>query len=136
MQALSARGYKPVSWSITIPGLPPTSNHLFISAGRFRVKSPEYRKYEQSVSRETSAKGQPADGPLHASIYLYSPNWFTKSGSIRKVDLANREKALLDAVAKAHPWFKDERIFKLSMYKLNSKEPKTVLILDPYIVAD
>lgn len=61
---------------------------------------------------------------LSVEIELYSDRWFTQKG-VRKVDLDNKIKPLLDAVFK-HYGFDDSKVFRLDVRKLVGAE-KTVM---------
>jgi hypothetical protein len=70
-------------------------------------------------------------GPLCVSIFI-TRNWFCKNGSIKKIDLANYEKTLIDTIAGVLD-FEDSHIFALTMGKLQCDfgTEKTEITISP-----
>lgn len=119
---------------ITIPGLPPTTNHAFIQRGRFRVLAPDARKFKEMVEElVTNLHLDPPQGRLMVAIRLHSSRWLLKDGvGIRKMDVANREKLVLDAIFKTLG-VDDSNIWLLSLEKVVDTEEVTevtILSLD------
>lgn len=118
---------------ITIPSLPPTTNHAFIQRGRFRVLAPEARKWKEQVEAQVAALNLEAPmGLLMVSIRFYSARWMCKNGSVRKTDVANREKLLIDAVFKTLG-IDDSNIFLLSLEKVTGPEDVTEMTILPWV---
>lgn len=117
---------------ITIPGLPPTTNHAFIQRGRFRVLAPDARKFKEMVEGlVTSLALEPPEGKLMVAIRLHSPRWLLKDGvGIRKMDVANREKLVLDAIFKTLG-VDDSNIWLLSLEKVVADEEVTEVTILP-----
>lgn len=117
---------------ITIPGLPPTTNHMFLTRGRFRILSPEARKFKEMVEAlVVSLQLDPPEGKLIVAIRLHSPRWLLKDGlRIRKMDIQNREKAVIDSVFKALG-VDDSSIWLISMEKVVDIEERTEITILP-----
>lgn len=73
------------------------------------------------------------DVPLICTIKVFG-NWKTKSGKIKKTDIANREKLVLDSVVsvlnKNGFAVDDSAIYCLVLQKLYSEEDKTVIHIE------
>jgi Holliday junction resolvase RusA-like endonuclease len=111
---------------ITIPGLPPTTNHLFLTRGRFRVLTPEARQYKEMVEKLVmDLQLEPPEGRLQVAIRLHSSRWLLKDQiRIRKMDIQNREKAVIDSIFKALG-VDDSNIWLISLEKVVDVEEKT-----------
>lgn len=115
----------------TIPGLPPSTNHLYAQFGNRRIKSREAHKWEgfsllfvrraameaYGTFRLEDLKGK----PLRIEITFYRPGWRAKNGSIKKPDCDNLIKALLDGVMKSLN-LDDSAILELMASKVESSE--------------
>ena len=55
-------------------------------------------------------------------------NWYTKKGAVRKKDLANREKFLIDSIFKSLG-LDDSFIFEHKMFKIQSNEEKVKILI-------
>jgi crossover junction endodeoxyribonuclease RusA len=79
-----------LSITLTLP-FPPTTNHLFINAGRKRVRSPKYRAWAEEAGWQLNAqKARLVPGPV-ALHYE-----FQEGQDKRKRDIGNLEKGLTD----------------------------------------
>lgn len=115
---------------ISIPGLPISVNKAFSTDFRTkrRFKSKEYSAYEKGFKCDITEK-EPIDplDKLHVTIELHT-NWLTKAGSIRKVDVANYEKTLIDVLSK-RLGFEDSQIFVLTLVKVQSVEIERTIVV-------
>lgn len=103
---------------ISIPALPPSANHMYHRYKNGVVKTKEYRDFEQLVASIVKSKAL-FTKPLIVKIDLYS-NWYTKKGTIRKVDAANYEKCLIDSVFKCLD-IDDALIWRITLEKKQSQ---------------
>ena len=116
---------------ITIPGPVPTTNHAFIQRGRFRVLSPDARKFKEMVEGIVVALGlDPPQGQLAVALRFHSTRWFNKDKSVKKRDLGNLEKLILDAIFKTLG-IDDSNIFLLSLEKVANVEEFTEVTILP-----
>lgn len=116
---------------IELEGQAPSTNKLYFQRGYNRIKTSEYRKWEKYVQSVVSDfPSKLPEGPLSVSIELHD-SWFTKAGTIRKKDVFNYEKATTDAVFKALDE-EDARIFAGHVYKVDSKQRKTVVKIESF----
>lgn len=82
-----------------IPGLPPSTNNLYMTIRGRRVKTAEARKWEKHVQAHMPASLQlKKSSVLAVSMDFHSPRWFYKNGKPRKRDVDNMLKATMDAV--------------------------------------
>lgn len=80
---------------------PPSVNNLYINAGRKRVRSPRYRKWQDEAGWALKAARPPAfDGPVSVTIELCPPD-------NRRLDADNRNKPILDLLV-SHGVIKDD----------------------------
>lgn len=74
--------------------LPPSTNNLFISHGRKRVKSPKYRRWISDNEDVAGTMPKPASFPVHVCYRL--------CGKVNaRMDGANAEKATVDLLVSA-----------------------------------
>lgn len=109
--------------TIKIPMLPVSLNKAYATNFRTkrRFKTKDYMNFESVCGLIAPKRHNIKPGSmLSVNINLYG-NWFTKSGSIRKVDAANFEKTLIDSIF-THLKLNDENIFELTIMKIQGDE--------------
>jgi len=91
----------------------------------------EYKKFQREVAlffRKLPRYSIEGNKPLEVR-YEFTMKVYCKNGNIKKQDLANLEKTLSDTLAHHIDWFKDEKIVKMTLLKINdSKETTNILI--------
>ena len=123
---------------IIIPFKTPTVNHLYGQRpggfGRARFIKPEARKIRQKILElidelpRCMIDDLPKDRQLKVTILIYE-NWYTKQGVVKRKDIANREKFLIDSVFSALE-IDDRFIFEHTMKKVQSDEEKVVITIE------
>lgn len=116
--------------SLAVPVLPPTVNHLYESAGANRYLTKEYRLFKQMVWADLGARAvnwKPR-GAVMVLIFLQSPFWVTKKGTMRDMDGDNRVKALLDAIKDATK-VPDYTNWEIHVWKAASAKVRTTTYL-------
>jgi len=112
----------------------PSVNHLYghNKFGHFYLKKEgrdlrEYifEKIKGSVPKDKLEQFK--DVKLIVSVNIYE-NWLTKKGTVKKIDIANREKFLIDSVFNALG-LDDCFIFEHIMRKVQSDEEKAVITI-------
>lgn len=113
--------------------LPPSDNHLFLNIPRKgRVKGPGYRAYELEFEAwrldrliELRYLKKALNGAKRLQIdFLFNFEYgqlFCKDGSIKRLDVQNRFKAICDLLANAIG-MDDRHFFKVSAQKLTAKK--------------
>lgn len=105
----------------------PTINHLYGQRGSMRFLTKEAKELKEKIKEIViDASSKDIDGwdkikaeiPLRVHVFIYE-NWYCKNGSVKRVDIANREKFLIDSVFDALG-IDDKFIFSHTMTKLNS----------------
>lgn len=77
--------------------LPPTTNNLFINIKRGRIISPDYREWKADVLKYLKGVGAVRQYPVAITcIIVDGTGWRSNS------DVANREKAAVDALVENH----------------------------------
>lgn len=102
---------------ITLP-YPPTTNHLYITRGKFRVPSPQAKAYKADVVKRCQiARIRPIDGNVAISLHVYRP---------RKVgDLDNTFKVVLDSL-KGYAWHDDKQVIEIHGKRFDDKHDPRV----------
>jgi hypothetical protein len=130
-----------------LEGLPPSTNQSLTVANGRLIHSSTARLYRKNTELalqnqlDMQIKYNPLlntdllamiDEPLYCHIQLYS-SWMTKAGTIRKLDVGNREKLALDSLISVFNnkgyTIDDSQIYLLLMTKHdnNGLEDKTVI---------
>jgi len=122
---------------IKIPFKTPTVNHLYGRNGNRSFLKAEAKRLREEI-KEIVHNSYPnlgmkefADEPLKVTTYIYE-DWYTKKGTVKRVDIANREKFLIDSVFDALG-IDDKFIFEHKMIKKdwdNSNE-HTIIEITP-----
>ena len=116
-------------FTLRIPGLPPSTNNAFITAGHRRALSEDAAVWKQGVQLATLCTRQKAiQGLLEVSLTFYSQKWLTKSGKPRRIDVANLEKLFVDAVFH-QLGMDDSNIWKLTLRKMDGPEESVIRII-------
>lgn len=92
---------------------PPTTNHLYLTRGRFRVPSPQAKAYKADVQKRCQiARTQPLDGSVSITLNVYRPR--------RVGDLDNTFKIVLDSL-KGLAWHDDKQVTEIHGYRHDDK---------------
>lgn len=88
---------------------------------------PKYRAFKTMIQASTIRQaggqiGKRARGVFLAQLAVESPSWLTKRHTVRKRDLDNVQKLLIDAVCEALG-FDDCRLWEVRARKVCSKQP-------------
>lgn len=131
-----------------LSGLPPSTNQsLTVARGRL-IHTSAARAFRQATelaidiqlkdqltaNKALSAQLKAMENKeLICALYFYS-NWLTKAGTIRKSDLANLEKLLLDSLVSVmvknnFSFFDDSQFFCLTLHKIQSDIDKTEITI-------
>lgn len=112
--------------TITIPIKTPTINHLYWHKGNIKILTKEARDLRKKIGQIVSkTKIKHKNEKLNVEIFIYE-NWLTKKGEIKKKDISNREKFLIDSLFNSLG-IDDKFIFKHQMSKIQSEEEKTII---------
>jgi len=122
---------------IEIPFKTPTVNHLYGQRpggfGRTRFIKPEARKIREKIKEICSKVPIGSLGhfdrlKLKVEVQIYE-NWFCKNLSVKRKDIVNREKFLIDSVFDALG-LDDKLIFIHIMRKIQSTEEKAIITIE------
>jgi len=119
---------------ITIPFKTPTINHLYGQHGVRKYLKPEakeLRKRIKEIVDDTPA--DPIREPpveLAVTVYVFE-DWYTKKGTPKRKDVANREKFLIDSVFEALG-IDDKQIFQHTMKKVQSKTEGCQILIERF----
>ncbi len=118
---------------IEIPFKTPTINHLYGQHGVRKYLKPEAKKLREKISEiclGRSLELRSGTFKLCVHVYIYE-DWYTKKGDVKRKDVSNREKFLIDSVFDALG-IDDKMIFKHTMEKIQSKEEKCIIEITKY----
>ncbi len=105
---------------IKIPFKTPTINHLYGQRGFRKYLKPEAKKLRKEIIGICQVKSKDLerlwDVKLKVVVEIHE-DWFTKKGDIKKKDISNREKFLIDSVFEALG-LDDKFIFEHKMIKV------------------
>jgi len=113
---------------IVIPFKTPSINHLHghnkFGAFYLKPEAKELRKKIFDLVKIANVE-KLKDEKLKVVVEIHE-NWFCKNGSVKRVDIANREKFLVDSVFGALE-LDDKFIFDHTMKKIQSKDEKALI---------
>ena len=112
-------------------GIPPSYNRsVSINHNMKQVYlSDEARNYKKIVKLLCPHMDIPEGSKLSLSILVHSNKWFYKNGKVRKIDLQNMDKLLIDAVCEKLG-VDDSHIWEFRSKKVISNENKTVVMVE------
>lgn len=118
---------------ITLPFKTPTINHLHGFWRGHVVLKKEAKDLKKQIAEIVKAfpKMLTGQSPLEVEVRVFE-NWYTQEGIIKKKDIANREKFLIDSIFEALG-IDDKFIFKSTFIKVQSEtEEKAVITIENY----
>lgn len=90
-----------------------------------RIKSKEAKSQAEEVKRIVlNSPTEILKGELQVSITIYS-NWYNKNKTIKKRDIANLEKFIVDSIFSNLEEMDDSQIFQITMNKIQSDKEFT-----------
>lgn len=124
--------------TIKLPFRTPTINSLYYHIRKTGIKvltreAREIRKnIEKIVVEQYFRQCDVLEGvELSVSVQIFE-NWYFKNGKVKKMDIANREKFLIDSVFSAIG-IDDRYIFNLNFSKVQSIEEYSIIQITPLI---
>jgi Holliday junction resolvase RusA-like endonuclease len=132
------------SIEITLPGLPPTINHVYIFKGFRKIIKPIGISYQQKVGilckqalalKNIRVNPYGREKTLHVELHFFSSNWITKKKPSQPSrlagDLDNRVKFLLDCLQKSLD-FDDCQVFSLACSKKKADSEYTKISITDF----
>lgn len=119
---------------IVIPFRTPTVNHLYgqrkTGFGQTRYLKKEALELREKIEKICQKKNsiRLRDRKLRVNVEVHE-NWQTKKGDVKKIDLLNREKFLVDSIFLGLG-LDDKFIFEHTMKKIQSDEEKSVIKIE------
>ena len=116
---------------IVIPFKTPTINHLYWHRGNIKIMKTEAKNLRAEI-KEIVHDSLPFINPnlnagLKVTVEIHE-NWMCKNGSVKKKDVANREKFLIDSIFDALG-VDDKFIFEHNIKKVQSDEEKAIVTI-------
>ena len=115
---------------IKVPFKTPSVNHLYGQRGFRKYLTKEAKKLREEIdkivkSHPYSDKQDLKDKPLKVITTIYE-NWYCQDGNVKRTDIANREKFLIDSIFSAIG-VDDKLIFEHTMIKKPSNEEYAII---------
>jgi len=116
-----------------LPFKTPSINHLYGHRGYRKYLTKDAKELREKIVdicyKEIDDKMYLMDGKkLKVTVEIYE-DWYTKEGLVKKKDISNREKFLIDSVFKAVEW-DDKFIFEHTMKKIQSSKEFAVVTIE------
>ena len=115
----------------TIPFLPPSMNSLYgISTKGGGVKvflKSEGRTFKEKAKLFMPPRTIPSSLLLDVEAKVYD-QWFSVNGNVKKKDITNLDKILMDAIAEKYLDLEDQRIWKRVIEKCDGKDKIEVVM--------
>ena len=120
---------------IKIPFKTPTINHLYWHRGNIKIMKTEAKKLRKEIKEivqaDTCGLYDIQDCKLSVQCEIHE-DWMCKNGSVKRIDISNREKFLIDSVFEALG-IEDKFIFEHRMIKVQDKEEFSIIKIESYI---
>jgi len=117
---------------IEIPFKTPSINHLYGHHGHRKYLKPDAKKLREQINslvqQDTCGLCDLEENKLKVVVEIYE-DWYTQKGTVKKKDVSNREKFLVDSVFTALG-LEDSFIFEHTMRKIQSNEEKAVIKIE------
>lgn len=119
-----------MSFEIKIPFKTPTINHLYWHRGNMKIMTTEAKKLKEKIKeivlKDISLFIPNLNAGLKVEVEVHE-NWLTKEGAVKKKDISNREKFLIDSVFDALN-IDDKYIFEHSMKKIQDEKEEFAIV--------
>ena len=120
---------------IIIPFKTPTINHMYAHRGNMKIMKATARKIQADILAivdqiDWRDKNFLRDKKLAVNVAVHE-SWYTGAGTVRKKDIANREKFLIDSIFKALA-IDDSNIWAMGFFKIDSEEEKSIVTITEY----
>jgi len=112
----------------------PSINHLYWHRGNIKIIKKEARELKEyidfCVKRDVKLSNEEIliNKKLKVTIEVYE-NWLTKKNEVKKKDVDNRSKFLLDSIFKSLE-LDDKFIYELKTSKIQSNEEKAIVNIE------
>lgn len=108
--------------TIRLPFKTPTINHLYWHKGNMKIMKTDAKRIREEIV-DIVKKSLPfaisnIDNGLKVTVEVHE-DWFTKEGKVKKKDIANREKFLIDSVFNSLG-IDDKFIFEHHLWKVQN----------------
>jgi len=115
---------------ITIPFKTPTINHLYWHRGNMKIMKKEAKALREEITRiiQEDTEHDPITSPpvkLKVNVDIHE-DWYCKNGSVKRKDVLNREKFLIDSIFDALG-IDDKFIFEHTMKKIQDEKEYAVI---------
>jgi len=116
---------------IKIPFKTPSINHLYFNWQNRRILTKEARELKKQIKEivDTISIDLTLNKQKLIIFVDIHENWFTKDGNIKKKDISNREKFLIDSAFESLG-LDDKQIFTHTMRKIQDNEEYSIIIID------
>ena len=116
-----------------LPFKTPTINHLYWHKGNIKIMKTEAKELRNKIIdicyKAVGEKMYLMDGKKLKVLVEIHEDWYTKKGLVKKKDLSNREKFLVDSIFKAVDW-DDKFIFEHTMKKIQDDKEFVVITIE------
>lgn len=121
----------------TIPFKTPTINHLYWHRGNVKILTTKARNIRKEIEKIIDDVFTPEVfdiiqrfGKIKLVVKIHE-DWYTKKGDIKKKDISNREKFLIDSIFQSLN-IDDKYIFEHTMKKVQDSREFVVVYIYPY----
>lgn len=115
---------------IHLPFKTPTINLLYWHKGNIKIMKTEAKKLREEIKeiiqKDTCGLYDLQDAKLRVLVEIHE-NWYTKKGEVKRKDVANREKFLIDSVF-GSLGIDDKFIFEHNIVKIQDKYNEFAII--------
>lgn len=120
-----------MNFVVNIPFKTPTINHLYWHRGNIKIMKKEAKELKEKI-KEIVKQSLPfvcnnLNEGLIVRVEIFE-NWFSKNGSVKKKDVMNREKFLIDSVFDALE-IDDKYIFEHTMVKIQNENEEFARVI-------
>jgi len=123
---------------IELPWKTPTINHLYGQHGKVKYLKPEAKGLREEIKkiifRMDLSDMHDKDSHLQVHVQVLE-DWYCKNGTVKRKDVSNREKFLIDSIFEALE-LDDKMIFKHTMEKIQSDHEGCIIDITKYTTED
>ena len=115
---------------IKIPFKTPTINHLYWHRGNIKIMKTEAKELREEIKKIVTKALPFVSSDLNKGLKVnvdIHEDWYTKKGEVKRKDISNREKFLIDSVFEALG-IDDKYIFKHTFKKIQDTTKEFAII--------
>ena len=124
------------------PFIPPSTNHIYMIVPKRMILNKQAKQVKQDINKIVQTQidldridlnSLMVEGRKFKVDIEFYTKWYNKNGTIKKRDVANREKLLIDSIFETLG-IDDKSIWDINLKKIHDETDKTIVNITPVLI--